>query len=85
MQTLLHRMLQKRLVERERRGRNQVYRAAIDRDAAISAELDRVASRFCDGSRSPLLQGLLDTSDLTAADMRQLRQVLDAAKRRRGR
>ena len=78
VQTLLHRMLEKGYVERERQGRHQVYRAVLDRSEVVAAELARVADKFCDGARSVLLQGLLDGENLTAAEVEELRGLLEA-------
>jgi len=85
VQTLLHRLLRKGLVAREKRGANRVYRARRSRDELLADQLDELAERVCDGARTPLLLSLARAERMTPEELARLKGVLARSARRRRR
>jgi predicted transcriptional regulator len=82
--TLLARMVKRGDVGMRRQGR-QFYYCARVADADITArKLNEVAHLLFAGNAATAMAHLLDTADLTAADLRDLRKLL-AEKRASGR
>ena len=79
VQKLLQRLEAKRLVSRDRSGRVHGFAPLLGRDAYASARLTQLAARLSDGSVAPLLMHLVNTQQLSANDLAELRRVLDAA------
>jgi len=77
VQTLLTRLLAKGYVEADRGGPAHVYRAAVSRSELLQQRLSDLADTFCEGTASPLMLALVEGSDLTPADIAQLRELLD--------
>ncbi len=78
VQSLLQRLEGKELVRRTRSGRAHVYEAAVDRATLVGEQLTHLADRLCEGSFTPLLSSLVQTGKLSAADIAELRALLDA-------
>jgi BlaI family penicillinase repressor len=84
VQKLLDRLESKALVERRRVRRSNVYSCRVDRGELIGRRLRDTAEKLCDGSLTPLLTHLVNVSDLSAADLADLRNLvrrLDGASR----
>lgn len=84
---LLSRLEMKGYVERDRRSMAHVYRAVSTRDQLIGQRLRSLADSLCGGSSTPLLTHLLQTEQLSAAELDELRTLLEelgARKRGRG-
>lgn len=81
VQTLLHRLLAKGFVTRERRGTATLYAARRGREDVLAEHLDDLARRLCDGLASPLVQSLVSTSRLSAEEIARLRRMLARAQR----
>ncbi len=75
--TLLSRLRDKGYVAADRRGPAHVFRAAASRDDLLGSSLAALADRLCDGTASPLVQALVRGRRLSAADITQLRTLLD--------
>jgi predicted transcriptional regulator len=88
IQSLLDRLERKLLVARDRSSVPHEYRAAVDRDAYIGAQLEAVASRTTGGALVPLLMNLVRRTKLTAEQRRRLLDLVDGgaggAERQRG-
>jgi predicted transcriptional regulator len=85
VQTLLQRLEAKGFVRCDKSGPAHVYQAAVSRDDLVNRRLRELADQLCDGTSSPLLLALVEGSRLTAAEIRQLRELLDRLEPRRGR
>jgi BlaI family penicillinase repressor len=77
VKTLLGRLAKKRAVAFEPRGREYLYRPAVDRDAVVRAESRSFLARAFGGSVGPMLVQFVKQADLSPAEIEQLRQALD--------
>lgn len=84
VQKLLERLTAKGYVRRRRRGRVHVYASAADREALIARRLRDMADKLCQGSMTPLLTHLVNTSDLSTRDLAALRELVDRLDGERG-
>jgi len=85
VQKLLERLLAKRCAARERRGRPQRFRAAIERPELIARRLQAVAETLCEGSYTPLLTHLVEGGALRQEELRHLRDLVERLERARPR
>jgi predicted transcriptional regulator len=76
--SLMNVMAEKGLLERSPQGRAFVYRPAIARDQTLRSLLGETLERAYEGCASLLLTHLLDRSRPTAAELEQIRSILDA-------
>ena len=60
------------------RGKANVYKPRVERDAARRTVVDNVLSTFFDGSARALMLNLLDSEKLSAEEERRLRALLEA-------
>jgi BlaI family transcriptional regulator, penicillinase repressor len=74
--TMLGIMEDKRYVARKKVGGNYVYSARLKREATSRRMLRDVVDRVFDGSAGTAMINLLETSDLDADELRQLRELL---------
>jgi len=79
VQKLLERLEAKRHVRRRRRERVNVYAATAGREDLIRNGLNDLADRLCEGSLTPLLTQLVDSSRLTREELDELRDLVDRA------
>lgn len=77
VQTLLHRLLEKGFVAREKVGVAQIYRARVDRDELMARHVTDLAARLCDGAMSPLLLSLVKTRRFSKSELARFRELLD--------
>jgi predicted transcriptional regulator len=77
VQTLLTRLEAKGYIASHKDGRALVYTPRLQRDDLLTEELADVASRVTGGRASPLVLNLVEHSDLTPDDLRDLRDLLD--------
>jgi predicted transcriptional regulator len=75
--TLLQRLAAQGWVAHRREGRQFVYRAKVKETAAAEGALARVVRSFFDGRASRVAAQLLESQDLTAEDLRAIRNLLD--------
>ena len=86
IQKLLQRLEAKELVARDRSQRVHAFQATITREEYAGSRLADLAQKLSDGSLAPLLLHLVSSQRLNAAELAELRKVLDAAsKSRKGR
>lgn len=74
---LLERLENKNCVRRERRGREYLFHATVDRDEVIGRELSALVDKMCGGSLQPLLSHLVRVKGLTADELRELLALVD--------
>jgi len=84
VQTLLKRLVAKDLVRRAERDGASVYRAALDQEEVLSAQMGDLARRVCDGRTSPLMKSLLRSPGLSTEELGRLRELLEEAQREQG-
>jgi BlaI family transcriptional regulator, penicillinase repressor len=77
--TMLGVMLDKGLVRRTNGARGYSWSAAVSRDEAASGLVGKLVDRLFDGSASRLVAHLVAGGQLTAAQRRELQQLLTAA------
>lgn len=86
---LLERLEAKGYVERERTVGVFRFCAARGRDDVLGQQLDRLVEKMCGGSLQPLLTNLIRARRLTAAEIQELRTLVDtldpARKRKKNR
>jgi len=64
-------------VRRRQQGRVNVFSAAVGREALIAHRLKETADKLCEGSLTPLLSHLVDSSSLTADEVSALRDLVE--------
>jgi len=74
--TLLARLGKQGWLEASKNGRALVYRAKVKEKAAAQGMLNRLLRGFFAGKVSRLTAQLLESEDLTAADLKELRRLL---------
>jgi BlaI family transcriptional regulator, penicillinase repressor len=83
VQKLLDRLESKGFVLRDRAGQVHVFRPAIERRELIGRRLRAVADSLCGGSLSPLLTHLVEGRGFSAAERRELRDLIEKLDRKR--
>ena len=83
VQTLLARLVAKKLANRRKDEANWVFRALVARDDLIGRELRCVADRLSGNSMTPLLTCLVETGALNSRERDHLRKLLDGDAQRR--
>ena len=79
VQKLLERLEGKDLVRRTAGEGRLTFAAAVTREELISRRLLDVAEKLCGGSLTPLLMNLVQAKPLTAAEVAELRALIDEA------
>ena len=77
VQKLLERLERRECVGRRREGRAHIFSARVARKEFIRDRLREAANRFCGGRVAPLLTHLVEAGDLTATELRELRELVD--------
>jgi predicted transcriptional regulator len=81
VQKLLQRLEGKGHVDRAAQGRQNVYRATVDREELVARRLRSTAEELCDGSLTPLITHLVSAGRLSREELRELRRLVDRAAR----
>ncbi len=79
--TVLQGMEKKRLVSRTRDGAAHVYQAEIDRNEVGQPVVKTLLQNVFAGDPSKVVQALVDSADVTAEDLKQIRRVINQAAR----
>lgn len=77
IKTLLNRLLNKGAITADKNGRRYLYAPAIARDAWMLEESSSLLARLFDGRVAPLVAHFSQHRKLSAADVAQLRQLLE--------
>ena len=80
--TILRNLEAKAYVGHIEEGRAHRYQALVDSDVARSSALRALAQKLFDGSAELLLTHLVSDKRLSSAQMRRIRQLLDAKPKR---
>ena len=85
VRTLMDRMVTKGLLTAEKIRNLTLYRSAVSRQQAQRGELLYALKNAFNGALSPMVQCLLETSDLSAAELAELETLIKAKKKKAGR
>lgn len=77
VKTMLDRMVDKGAVTAQREGNVYEYTPRLRRQSAIGRVVDDMFDRVLEGSLSPLVSRLIESRKLSAADVAELRAMLD--------
>src|SRR6056297_2422365 len=77
VQTLIGRLVGKKMLERERAGRGYLYRPAIRREAFVASKSRGLVKRLFSGRITPLVAAFADGESLDQDDLRALRALVD--------
>lgn len=81
VRTLMDRMVGKGLLLAEKVRKLTLYRSAVTRQQAQRGELLYALKHAFNGALTPMVQCLLDTSELTAKEVAELEQLLKSKKK----
>ena len=81
VKTLLSRLVAKGAAEYEQIGNSYLYRAGAAREQLTRQEIRGLVDRVVSGAASPVLAHFIDEVELTEADIRQLKRLLDEKRR----
>lgn len=82
IQTLLTRLVRKKVVARRKDGRRFFYSPLIARDEYLAQESEGLLNRFFDGEVAPLVAHFADTRKLSRQDIEEIEAILDELKNR---
>ena len=77
IKTMLHRLVRKNALTYESQGNRYVYRAKVRRSDCVKQASRTFLDRVFDGESSSLLAHFLRSSKLNAAEIAELRKILD--------
>ena len=77
VQTLLRRLERKGYLAHEARGKAHVFRPAVRREEVIRRTVGDFVDRLFGGDPVPLMLHLADCSELSAEDVRRLREIIN--------
>ena len=75
--TTLRRMEEKGLVRVEQAGRGKAYLPAVEREQAVTAETHSFLDRVYQGSVGLMMSAMAKRQELSAAEVAELRAILD--------
>ncbi len=82
--SLLNVMTDKGLLVRQAVGRAFLYEACVPREQTLGQLLDDLLGRAFEGSAASLVAHLLDQSDPSEAELREIRKTIDQYLKRQG-
>ena len=85
VRTLMDRMVAKGLLTADKIRNLTLYRSAITRAQAQRGELLYALKNAFNGALTPMVQCLLETGDLSAAELAELETLIKAKKKKTGR
>ena len=84
VRTLMDRMVAKGLLAAEKKSNQTFYRTAVTRAQAQRGELLYALKHAFNGALTPLVQCLLDTNEVSRAELDQIKQLIAAHEKARG-
>ncbi len=82
VRTLMDRMVGKGLLAAEKAQHPTIYRSAVTREQAQRGELFYTLKHAFNGALTPMVQCLLDTGGLSAAELAELESLIKAKRRK---
>ena len=83
--TMLVRLEQQGILEHEVDGREFIYRALITRSQVRRASLKNIVDRLFEGSAPALVSFALENSQVTSAELKEAKRLLEKHRPKRGR
>jgi BlaI family transcriptional regulator, penicillinase repressor len=80
VKTMLHRLTKKQVLTFETQGNRYVYRSSVRRADCVKQESRSFLARVFGGESASLLAHFIRTSKLSAAEIAELRKILDERK-----
>ncbi|MCA9260674.1 MAG: BlaI/MecI/CopY family transcriptional regulator [Planctomycetales bacterium] len=77
VKTMLHRLVKKQALAFDRDGKRYLYRSIVRRSDCVRRESRSFLHRVFGGEAAPALMHLVKTSQLTDAEVSELRRLLD--------
>lgn len=71
-------MSEKGYLKRHRKGRSHIYEATLTEDGTRSGMLEDLVDRVFSGSKVAAMVNLLETGDIEADELAELRELIDA-------
>src|SRR5436190_3352392 len=84
VRTLMDRMVVKGLLAAEKKSNQTLYRTAVTRAQAQRGELLYALKHAFNGALTPMVQCLLDTNEVSRAELDQIKQLIAAHEKSRG-
>jgi BlaI family transcriptional regulator, penicillinase repressor len=81
VRTLMDRMTAKGVLSAAKTGKLTLYRSVVTRQQAQRSELFYTLKHAFNGALTPMVQCLLDTGDLSPADLSELEELFKARKK----
>ena len=81
VRTLMDRMVAKRVLKAKKEGKLTIYHSAVTRRQAQHGELFYTLKHAFNGALTPMMQCLLESRDLDAAELAQLESMIAARKK----
>lgn len=81
VRTLMDRMVAKGLLRAEKTGKTTVFRSAVTRQQAQRSELLSSLKRAFNGALAPMVQCLLETEPVSAAELAEIESLIKAKKK----
>ncbi len=81
VRTLMDRMVAKGVLKARKEGKLTIYQSAVTRAQAQSGELFYALKHAFNGALTPMVQCLLDSKDLNAAELAELELLIKAKKK----
>ena len=78
VRTLMDRMVAKDVLKAKKEGKLTIYQSAVTRAQAQSGELFYALKHAFNGALTPMVQCLLDTNEVTHAELDELKKLLAA-------
>ncbi|HEY0982655.1 BlaI/MecI/CopY family transcriptional regulator [Schlesneria sp.] len=79
--TVLQGMERKNLVSHRREGLTYIYSALVSREQVVQPVLKTMLKNLFSGNPAKAVQALMDASDVSAEDLKQIRKVINQAAR----
>jgi BlaI family transcriptional regulator, penicillinase repressor len=83
IKTTMDRMVAKGILATKSIRNLQLFSSAITRDDARRVEVRKLLQRAFDGALTPMIQFLVEKEELSTAEVQELREMLNSAKRRK--
>ncbi|MGI9455830.1 MAG: BlaI/MecI/CopY family transcriptional regulator [Aeoliella sp.] len=81
--TMLRVMLDKRLVKRRKSGGGYQWSAVVSHEKAVASLVGKIVDGVFDGSAGRLVTHLVETENLTAEQLAELKKLVDAKRRQK--
>ncbi len=81
VRTLMDRMVGKGILESEKTGKTTLYRSAVTRQQAQRAEALNALKQAFNGALTPMVQCLIDSRNISAAELSELEALIKAKKK----